>query len=202
MSCRGENGLTLVELLVALAVGALILVMVQGVFIGASELRESSRLESELYHRSRVILDRLDRELGSTLFHVGRPFASFELTSGGEPRLEFSSFASTPAVEGSGRGAVFISYRWQRDAEGELLELLRNERSLQTPYFADEASPLLRRVKGLEVRCFDGESWSDTWDSRQSGRLPRLLEVSFSLDSEGSEERFRTVMEIGGGSGS
>jgi len=201
MKWASERGLTLIELMVALAVAAVVLVMVQGVFLNAGTLRETSRSESVRYHRSRVFFDRLSRELGSTLYRKGHPYAKFVLRGGSDKQLEFATFASSPDVTGRSSGAVMVVYQWQAEADGAGYALLRRERPLQAGTEQAEEQLLADRLNEIELRCYDGERWLKEWDSQESSRLPKLLEVSFVAADGTSETPFRTVMEISSGSG-
>lgn len=194
-----ERGLTLIELLVALAVAAIVMVTVQGVFLSASELRESQQAESTRYHRSRVFIDRLERELGSMLYSSTHPQARFVMSSGNEPQLELSTFASLPLAGGRQAGAALVRYRWQPAVEGDGIELLRHERSLQAETWSGREQLLMGELEDVSLRCFDGTGWETSWDSGQKGRLPLLLEISFSVANGDEEIPFRTALEVSGG---
>ncbi len=201
MKGANQAGLTLVEVLVALAVGAVVLVIVQGVFISAAEVREGQGRESEVYHRSRVFFDRLERELGSTLFRPGHPYARFEVQSGTEPSLEFSTFASSPGPEGRDTGPVMVRYLWRRAEDGPGYELLRRERPLHDSDGDGHEQRLISSLFEMQLRCFDGEGWRDSWESSQAAKQPVLLEVSYAVGDGEKRTPFRTVLEVSGGSG-
>jgi len=202
MKWRNEQGLTLVELMIALAVAAVVLVIVQGVFLNAGTLRETSRSESARYHRSRVFFDRLARELGSALYRKGHPYAQFTLKDEAEKRLEFATFASSPGVAGRSLGATMIVYRWHATEDGSGYELLRLERPLQASVEQADEQPLASGLEEVQLRCYDGESWQKEWNSQESLQLPQLLEVSFVASDGTSKIPFRTVLEVRSGSGS
>jgi len=202
MRWHDEQGLTLVELMVALAVAAVVLVMVQGVFLNAGTLRETSRSESARYHRSRVFFDRLARELGSALYRKGHPYAQFALKNGEEMRLEFATFASSPGVAGRSLGATMIVYRWHAVDDGSGYELLRLERPLQASIEQADEQRLASGLDEVQLRCYDGQNWLKEWNSQESMQLPQLLEVSFVATDGTSKTPFRTVLEVRSGSGS
>ncbi|PLY10981.1 MAG: hypothetical protein C0624_02090, partial [Desulfuromonas sp.] len=196
-----QQGLTLVELLVALAVGAVVLVIVQGVFLNAGTMREKSREESTYYLSSRVFYDRLAREVGSALYRKGHPYAHFRLEDGAEKSLEFATFASSPGVGGRDRGAAMITYLWRVAEDGEGYELLRRERPLQERDERGEEQLLANELDAIELLCFADGSWQKEWDSDASQQLPQLLKVGFEVGSGEQKTPFRTVMEISSGSG-
>jgi hypothetical protein len=37
-------------------------------------------------------------------------------------------------------------------------------------------------VTDLRFRYYNGSTWSDEWDTRKQGRLPRAVEIILSLD--------------------
>jgi len=202
VSRRSEQGLTLVELLVALAIAAIVLLSVQGVFLSASTLREKCREEGVVYHRSRVLFDRLEREMGSTLFRTGLSNGGFVMSNGNEPSLEFSTFASSPGTGGHDTGAAVVRYSWRASGEVPGLELWRRERPLQGSDEEGFEQSMATGIEDVTLRCFDGERWLDAWDSHQSQRVPKLLEVTYDVVTGEHRTPFRSVLEISAGSGS
>ena len=92
-----QRGFTVIELVVALAISALILTAVYSSFNSAEQARSRITEGNAAYHVGRVISSRISRELRSVQFRTGMPESRFRnrLQSGMES-FEFSSSASTP----------------------------------------------------------------------------------------------------------
>lgn len=66
--------------------------------------------------------------------------------------------------------------------EGDRLATLMIENKSNTTTTALSAQQLLApEVTSLQFRYFDGVAWFTTWDSEESGRLPRAVEVNMVL---------------------
>ena len=45
----------------------------------------------------------------------------------------------------------------------------------------EDQETIVPEVVGLRIRYYDGSAWADTWDSTQSGTLPKAVEVTVTL---------------------
>lgn len=198
-----QNGFTLVEVLVAVGLLAIVLASIFGIFTSVSTARNRLDANSSDYHRARVIFERLGRELRSVFYHSRDPQLAFS----GEPgedgyfRLEMTSTASTP-LSAQGSGIARIVYRLYRDSDDpkEALTLLRNE---QPAHFQAETNLLPRdmmrvssQIEAMSFRFYANNQWHQQWNARLSG-LPRLVEINLQIRS--SKEglvSFRSAFEV------
>jgi hypothetical protein len=79
--------------------------------------------------------------------------------------------------------------------------LLRREATLIERHALDEAraTAFLEDVASLEIRCFDGREWRDTWDSEdaESRGLPRAVAIDLGLyDAAGEIHYFPTAVDV------
>jgi general secretion pathway protein J len=192
---RQQGGFTLIEVLVAVTVAALVLLSAYGVVAGVGSVRERLETEGEGYHRARVIFDRLGREIRGAYLSP-RPETPTPFTAGkderGNPFLTFATTAGTPAGGGRG-GLAVVRYQLADDPEpgssGKVL--LRSER----PLFVPEAAPASRLAAGVEqmrVRFFADGSWREQW---QEG-LPQLVEVSLTMTAGRTAVPFLSTFEL------
>lgn len=190
-----QRGFTVIELMMALALSALILTVVYRSFNSAEQVRSRIESGSASHHVARVISSRIGRELQSLQFRTGAPESRFRLSvQSGVQQLEFSSTASTPLASQPGLPSQIV-YRLRsagQDEQGPLV-LERSEQSALTI-----GTPrALRLVDGISTLSFrfltDGE-WASDWDSNQTGKLPEA--VSMSLEREGDDVTFRTAWPI------
>ena len=202
----GSAGFTLIEVLVAVAIAAIVLTAVYGVFSGVSSAKTRLEADSEAYHRARIVFDRLGRELrgavpiggsdGKGVFRAGRE-------GSGRPFLELTTTAVAQQGTVAATGIALVRYSLAEDRErpqGQEV-LLRSERSALQSDAATADAGLMRLVPGIELwqlRFFTGSEWRDDWDAGQSG-LPRLVELSLGIvDAEGRSHRFASAFELPG----
>ena len=126
MSNQRQKGFTLVEILVAIAIGSILLTTIYGVFGSVSGARDNLEAIGEEYHQARVLFDRLASELRSGYFNPGS--SQTRLVGGdnsqGYPFLEFSTTLSTPLFGGRSGGVSLVRYE-QQEVEREI-RLYRN----------------------------------------------------------------------------
>ena len=196
-----QRGFTVIELMMALAISALILTVVYRSFNSAEQVR--SRIESgnASHHISRVISSRLGRELLSLQFRKGDAGSRFYSTvQSGDLQFEFSSSASTPLASQPGLLSK-INYRLRpaREDEQGPLVLERSEQSVLT-IGTPRALRLVDGVSSLSFRFFAQGEWSNDWDTDQTNALPEA--VSMTFEREGEDRVFRTAWPIAAFEGS
>lgn len=202
-ACSASAGFTLVEVLVAISMAAIVLTAIYGVFTSVSAAKTRLDADSEVYHSARVIFDRLGREIrgaapaggpnGKGVFQGGRDVRGY-------PFLELTTTAVAQQGEAS-TGIALIRYSLAEDRErpksGSVLQ--RSERSALQGATAAELAGLLRLAAGIEelqLRFFSGSDWREEWDAGLDG-LPAMVELSLAmLDSEGRSHRFASAFEL------
>ena len=197
----GERGFTLIEVLVAVSLLAILLTAVYGIFGGVNSAKLRLDRDSADYHLARVIFDRFGRELHGAYFRSGDQTTMFR---GGkndqdEPFLELTTTAVT-LLSDTGSGISEVRYRLAPDQEADTGRqvLLRGERSRQSAAAPvdDRMMRLAPDVAGLSLRFYTGGRWLEQWDARQSG-LPQLVEVSLVVGQEEQQRiPFATTFEI------
>lgn len=200
-----KQGFTLVEVLVAVTITALLLTAIYGVFTSVSTAKERVEGRGEGFHQARVLFDRIGRELrgGYFLSDINRKtrFAG-GLTEEQYPYLELSTTATTP--QGGNRGGIaLVRYELRPDTEtegdaprGEIPQvLLRWERNLFDQ--EEEESPGYRLATGIRemtLRFYDGDEWLEEWQGRTD--LPKIVELTMSIQIDGEPVPFRTAIGV------
>jgi len=206
---RAAGGFTLLELLIATAVGAIVLLVIQTTFFGALRLHNTTH-------------ERIDQDLAlqRALAIVRRDFAGLMLPppvpAGGAPattvtlagQFQTENFSSV-STESYGERVCPDLYTssGRIDAYNPFSEVQRVAYYLATPTGAEgggaeskqllrvvtrnllpvqendqgEDQLLLEGVAAVTVSYFDGTSWMDTWDSTATSTLPRALKFSLTM---------------------
>jgi general secretion pathway protein J len=204
MKCAGEQGFTLVEMLVAVTITAILLVTVYGVFTSVSRAKERVESDGEGYHQARVLFDRIGRELRGAYFLPARPQTLFNggLNEEQQPFLELSTTATTP-YGGNRGGIAVVRYDLrpdpdaERSADGKIPQvLMRREYNL---FDAEGAQrPGYRLATGIDEMRFrfhrNGE-WLEGWASASDG-LPQMVELTLTIAVDGNPVPFRSAFEV------
>lgn len=204
-SRSGQQGFTLVEVLVAISLLAIVLTSVYGVFSSVSATKLRLDKDSAEYHLARVVFDRLGRELHGSYYRRGDQTTLFRggTNAQGESFLELTTTAVTP-LSAAGTGIAEVRYRLAADEKSDEggQVLLRSERPRQSASGAvdDRMMRLAPDVAGLTLRFYAAGNWQDEWDAAQDG-LPQLVEIALLVGrDEQRQTPFRTTFDLPGAS--
>ncbi|KIH75832.1 general secretion pathway protein J [Geoalkalibacter ferrihydriticus] len=195
------KGFTLLEILVALAITAIVLTSTYGVFASLSSAKEELEGDGEIYHQARVLFDRMGREIRSTYF---RPTARDTLFRGGEgdilgqDYLELTTTITSPTLpRASGISQVRYEIRLNPDDREAPPILVRMEESLLPGVNAEGMEHRLAAgISRFGVRFFDGLEWRDEWNATEGGGLPQMVELFLEMEAAGRPLTFLTAIEI------
>lgn len=170
---RSERGFTLLETLLALAIGGLVLGAAYAAVVRAAAARDGAVARTAGVAGARRALLEVAQALETA---VPRPFAASERElrlahADPEPRLVRYALEGTQLVER--RSSPFAAAS------------------------AAAAPPrvLLDDVRAFTVRCFDGGAWTGGWTGEAA---PRAVELAIRA-GDGEELRTRVVLPLGGG---
>lgn len=192
-----QRGFTLVEILVAVAVAALLLSTIYGVFQTVAGAKQRLDQEGESYHQARVIFDRLSRELRGAYAPAANSRSRFEggTNDRGETYLRFTTTASTPL---SGAGIGEVSYLLQQDpdhpAGRKVLE--RSEQGLTSATQTAQGYRIASGIETLTLRFYHQGGWSEQWPAANPVRLPQAVEISLQLEVGDTLVPFRTTFDL------
>lgn len=189
------RGFTLIEVLLALTVSAIVLAAMGGVFYSALLLRKRTTASVENASRLQPALNILRRDLLSIMPPSGGLAGDFRCGSllGGIGESLGIQFSTATAVIGDSlpRGNVQeVSYQLrdprQHTAGGgrDLVRLL-NRNLLATALEEPEEQWLLGNVHSLQFSCYDGSQWRDSWDtSLGDTNLPTAVRIQLLAGTE------------------
>lgn len=178
-----QQGFTLLEIVVAITLVALLLSGVYGVFAGVSKARRRAEIGAELHHRGRVFFERLGRELRSLYVEEKGSENPFGCESRDGRMISFTFATYAEAVPGRAQaGAMVVRYTLP---EGEaatktLSRLVLPLHHTEEPE-AEAAVPFLDLVRDLRLRFYDQGAWSENWPSTGAGKIPEQVEIALVL---------------------
>ncbi len=215
-----DRGFTLLELLVAVFISALVLGLIATSFFQIINAKEKVEDQLELIHEARVIFSRIGKDL-SSVYPRGKvansaanyPYIYFLATNEEQTdnsRLEFSSFTRNPIEFNRESDQSEITYFLARiedddnyDEENQVYALIRRE----NPWIGNDEGgtkyPISERVKSFKLTFQNKKKSNDPlieeedikeWNAVQlGGALPRAVGVEVVLtDDEGLDHVFNT----------
>ncbi|TYO97559.1 type II secretion system protein J (GspJ) [Geothermobacter ehrlichii] len=188
----GRRGFTLLEILLAISIVAILLLTVYGVFATAESSRRRIASRAGGYHLARVIFDRIERELLS--LPTREPAESSLLAGGRDDRGRPYLALLTLAGEGRDGGLRKVRYRLEKEEAGSR-RLTRLSTIWPEPLQEPPAGRLSDRISLFRPRFHDGTTWRDDWDSRRDG-LPRLIELTLGIETPEETLRLHTAIRL------
>ncbi len=203
-----RHAFTLIEMLLALAVSAIVLAGIGGVFFSALRLRErtTALLDESLPLYRAVGLLRSD--LKSALPPEGVMAGDFKvgpLISGIGQSVGLQFTTSTGVVSDNAQGGDLqeVTYELRDSAVrtgGAGRDLVRSTSHtlLSTALLDYKEQPVLGNVESVEYACFDGINWRDLWDtSLTDTNLPTAVRIRIQMVAEQDVDiRGRQPIEI------
>lgn len=193
---RDEAGLTLVELLVAMAILVTVTTSAMVIFRGITKAWRTGELRTERYQQARLLLDLFGRELSSGIVSPRYPMVGTKAAD--NAHLQEGSVSDELFFVGTlpGRSGLVERGYWMT-AEGALM--CHDEEPADGDYATGVSEVCGRDVTAFEVTYFDGATWRDRWDARataeQTGALPKAVHIVLAIGRQ-TPERFETIIYI------
>jgi type II secretion system protein J len=200
---KQHAGFTLLELLLAVALLAIVAATVYASFQATTSAIDRSTRQGVSAQAARVILSRLADELTATEWGANRQETVFVGTTEEEngqstSRLQFTSRSHTwyptqpPAVE-----MATIGYEMDQGPHG--VQFWRTE--LSNPFLlsgAPERVMMTDRLADVQFRFYAKGEWTNAWDANELHQLPDLVEIvlTFLPVADGPKEVFRTMVSL------
>jgi len=184
-----HRAFTIVELVVAIAVSAIVIVTVSSALSRISKTRDVARTRLEAVTRANAALDAIRRDLSSVvrdgdlfftriLLRNAPTFSEYGAVDRDEILVYNNRLRPMRRDEYAGEGGEYESqYRIEEDRESSVLWMRRDSVPDEMGEGGGMAVPVIDGIVGLQIQAYDGESWYDDWDSDLFG-LPWALRVT------------------------
>jgi type II secretory pathway pseudopilin PulG len=190
------SGLTLVELLIAMAILVTITGSTMLMFRGITQTWRSGQLRTERYQQARLLFDLFARELSSCVSQARYPFIGndVETISLKEASTQHEVFFVAAIA---GRSGLVERGYW---VNGEGTLMCHDDEPADGDYEAtgiDE--PCGTDVVAFEASYFDGTQWLSAWDGRHGGdqeaHVPKAVRLTLTV-GEKKPEQFETIVHV------
>jgi prepilin-type N-terminal cleavage/methylation domain-containing protein len=213
---RNHPGFTLIEMLIASGIIALIMAMVYGSYAATTQSLQRYEIQTACRHRTDMVLRLMARQIRCAFAPVSEPNEgklpgnSHEIVvapapvfhgNGENPQGEFLTFLTTAGSStGTNTAQALVATSYQYDAAEASLSIRQSPRTgtpannSNTPWI-----PILNHITDLKVEFHDGQQWRPTWDDRQSHsmKLPRAVRIGVTvLDERGGSYEAQTIMPV------
>lgn len=195
----GNRGYTLLEILIAIFILAIIMSVVLGPFTGILASSREAEKKIDLYQTARSLMDLLSADIrgvfpqtsGEEGYFFRATEEEFEgLTS--LPRLDFITTHSLLIGPQKNRFLSEVTYFLRKNPKDELYTLFRRSQSPPSEPFDEGGKdvPLCRIVESFRVQpVAEDESLKEV-----IGEIPRALVIDFTLNLEGEKQNFVTMV--------
>ena len=188
-------GFTLIEVLLALAISAIVLVAISFAFAGALQLREHSVASLDQSLPVERALDLMRRDLENVVppgLILAGPLQSGAFEGGVDANDGIQLYTTTGLITPNEPWADIqkVTYGLQSssDSTNSSKDLIRAvTRNLLATGPEDEDDQLVMKgVQSLSFSYFDGAQWLDTWDDTTQTNLPLAVRVNVQLATSDS----------------
>lgn len=202
-----NKGFTLIEVLVALALFALLVSLIQGVYSGVLKGQKHIREETERSHMAAYVLDRMLLELGaafvSNISNERFEETGFLLEEDSQDNAKLSFTTRLPGIQGFlAPGEAAVRYILEPSEDGAFF-LMRSERRKgnREEEIEEQLYELLTYIAWFKVKCFDPDNPEglNSWDSQnyqQPPYEPQWISLELAWGEKGKETVLRTSTRI------
>lgn len=178
---RVKKGFTLVEVLIALAILAMIVASTFTIFRSASKSWQKGETRRERYQNARNAISRINSEISQAVIN-NSPLCKF---IGGKNKVSFFSFVSTDS-------GVFELSEVEYWLDSSKKFIMRNDEINPDYDFTtyQHSDILSDNISELEFSYFDGSVWADIWDSDQTAgiSLPKAVKIRIKVEDKKNKE--------------
>lgn len=209
---RQNRGFTLVEVMVAAAILALIVSMLYISFASSVKTMEVGTEGGEIYRKAGVVLNRMAQEIScaqppSEEEDAGPQYAFIgeDKTEEGVPQDTLTFISTALPLKGPSRGIKQVGYYIAPDPGTDKLSLLMKEDTTPvlgtSPEHVVKGMLLAEGIEGLDFTYYDsqGREWK-RWDTTTpvfAKKLPQLVRISiFFKDNKGELLSLTTMAHI------
>ncbi|MCE2883090.1 MAG: prepilin-type N-terminal cleavage/methylation domain-containing protein [Planctomycetaceae bacterium] len=192
---RHVRAFTIVEMVIAIAVGAIVVTTIATVTSRISRGRDAARVRLEAVTRAQAALDAVRRDLAAVmrdgdLFNTrvlllnSLDYTQYGSMERDEVLVYNNRIRPTKRDQYAGEGSEWeTQYRIEEDRSGSVLWMRRDSVPDENGEGGGMATPSVDGVVGLSIEAYDGEAWYPDWDSDEMG-LPWAFRITVTATGD------------------
>jgi type II secretion system protein J len=187
---RHQTGYTLIEVLISVAILAVVMTMVSLAISSTIRMVQSVNEEQVLEHQARTCLALMNDDLMMARKHPRFPWSTKNSELEGQP-ADILAFVSTGHASGDGNSQEAGLSRVLYTREGGRLFRLTLRNLYGAFPEAVERIELATGVAAFDLRYYDEtlRAWVDEWDGKVRKSLPRAVMIQLTLVNSRQERR-------------
>lgn len=207
-----DGGFTLLEVLLAVFIGAIVLTVLYASFFQIVKAKERIEEELELYHEARVVMSKMTKDLvtafprglvNSDSTNITLPFF-LGVREGDFSSLSFTALSRTPGQDSKESDQTEISYFLEPIPDTDLYALIRRDNPTIENEDAGTQYPISERVAGFNLSYLTtadsgngtGE-FTNEWNSNETTTIPKAVNIELILrNPRGENITFSTLVVI------
>ncbi|MBI4649976.1 prepilin-type N-terminal cleavage/methylation domain-containing protein [Candidatus Desantisbacteria bacterium] len=200
-----EKGFTLIEILVASSIVGIVVFIIYFTFSNTSKAIEKSKSRIDSSQESRVILNKMEKEISSAFFSQQNILIRFKGDDGkndnnDSDQLNFISTLNPYKSDVNESDLMEIGYYIKYGENTSSGNLIRRYSGTVDDNIENGGYEQIlgQNIKGLNFRYYDKEEWIDSWDTNSKGILPKMVEIAITFmdDTNKNEYSFSTIVSI------
>jgi prepilin-type N-terminal cleavage/methylation domain-containing protein len=188
---RTKSGLTLVELLIAMAMVVVIISMVNAGFFAASRSTESCTDKMTLDWQQLRLIDNIAGQIRCAYAPAQLKTGCFKYSPAGN-MLHFLTTKQFNPAQDENAGLLEVDYKFDYFKAALLVS---ERRFVETPSDVDpQWRQIAENIKGIRFQFFDGRQWLDRWDTSSQQNLPSAVRITIEYQqADLSEQRYSST---------
>lgn len=182
MKSLDRRGFTLIEVLVASTLTAVVLGAIYGAFFTSHRALQALDGTMVRLHEARTALDIIGREVESALFSKSKDYTVFIVKDIDAYGAQTSSLTLT-TMNSLMPGLALVKYSVREEEGGASLTLIKELSSPYSKGAAGGSAEVVEDIESFTVQAKDNGRWLKTWDGRAAGGvgMPEALRITITV---------------------
>ncbi|HEY6838180.1 MAG TPA: type II secretion system protein GspJ [Geobacteraceae bacterium] len=183
-----NRGFTLLELLVAIALLALLTAALYGTYFSLMSGRDRADAVAEASRELRTTVDTLRREIAAACYKSpadpAKPRYFFVVEDRdffGKPASTLTMTTFAPPASGAFPSSDQMAVAYRPVAKDKVMALTRQAKVLDFDVKQPLVYPQMEELESFLVECYDGSKWVRSWDARLNNGLPKQVRVTVTV---------------------
>lgn len=187
---RRQHGFTLVEVILAVALSALLLTIVYWTYFNINRSIDAAEENQQALETGRILTEMIRRDIRGMI--TDRFSLKAKNQTVDDRVLGQVEFVTTAGFYADPLKLRRVGYELFVNDRGDKIFVRKESVDLSDTLDANaKVFELSRIVSGFQLEFFNGTEWTDAWDSDTTGALPKQIRVTFDVsDTKGRDKRF------------